>query len=115
MSISAVPGIYCATGAALGFSRQPNSVCSTRNVDHGSLTDFSKRNTRLISEDFPTPDCECESAVNTRGFDDTGVKGDEHTLPTQRMRKLKNGVEKESLVPKTFFSPLNVLEGVVDN
>jgi hypothetical protein len=43
------------------------------------------------------------------------VKGDEHTLPTQRMRKLKNRVEKESLLPKTFFSPLNVLEGVVDN
>jgi len=30
------------------------------------------------------------------------------------MRKLKNGVEKESLVIKTFISPLNVLQGVFD-
>jgi len=31
------------------------------------------------------------------------------------MRKLKNGIEKESLVRKTFFSPQNVLQGAVDN
>jgi hypothetical protein len=38
-----------------------------------------------------------------------------YTFPTQRMGKLKTGVEKESLVRKIFFSLLNILQDVVDN